>query len=222
MSSAYRKQGIIIACSLLLMALIAGYSYGYVYNRFINETNEPFISTTNNKSGILYISGIIGWIIIFGLDLLVSRALCKYYNRVNKSLSILNTSLRIAYSIILAIAIFSLTQGTHVFYDSSSTSEKIQTIQAAFQSFENIWSFGLILFGFHLLAWGILSLKVVFIPNIFGVLLLSGGLSYIFIHTAKTFSFFTPDLIISFEQILVFPMTVAEIGFAIWILVKKE
>lgn len=221
MQTNYRKYALLIGISLILMAVLAGFSYGYVYNGFLTTDNSNFFYSNPANAKWIFISGIIGWIGILILDLLVSWGLCNYYHRVHKSLSNINAALRIAYSLILGWAIVILVQQSQIFTVDYFTSEKADSIQAALLSFEQIWSYGLIVFGFHLVIWGILSLKAHFISKTWGVLFIIAGLSYSFIHTVKSFVLLPPDMINSIEQILMLPMTIAEVGFAIWLLIKR-
>jgi hypothetical protein len=216
MQTNYRKYALLIGISLILMAVLAGFSYGYVFKGFAATANQNFFYNSPANAKWIFINGMIGWI-----GILVSWGLCHYYHRVHKTLSNINAALRIAYSLILGWAISILVQQSQVFTVEYSTSEKVDIIQAALHYFEQIWSYGLIVFGFHLVVWGILSLKAHFISKIWGVLFIIAGISYSFIHTVKSFSWLPPDIINSVEQILMLPMMIAEVGFAIWLLIKR-
>jgi len=221
MKSNYTKYAILIGSSLLLMALLAGYAYGYIYSGFMTDDSNNFINGSMGHAKKLYNSGITAWLIILILDLFVSWGLYKYFNRVNKTLSALSSGLRIIYTLILAIGIFYLFQQVSVFSSNFSASEKMFLIRAAYQSFDKYWSLGLIIFGFHLVIWGILNWIAHFIPKYWSILFIIAGFSYSFIHIVKSFVLLTPDMINSIEQILMFPMTIAEVGFAIWLLIKR-
>ncbi len=53
-----------------------------------------------------------------------------------------------------------------------------------------------------------------------GCLLSFGGVCYIFIHTLKSFFPHFGETILTIESILMAPMALSEIGFAIWLIVK--
>lgn len=220
MKTDYRKHSLIIGISLIIIAIIAGYSYGFAFNGFAAVGNQNFFYNTPTKARQIFLSGVVGWIGIFILDLVVSWGLCKYYQRVNDNLSILNAALRISYAFVLGLAILILALQSQVLSGEYTTSEKVTIIQFTLISFEKIWSYGLIVFGIHLIVWGYLSIKLESIHNIFGGLLIFGGFCYFFIHIISSFHLMSPEMIKTFESFLMLPMALAELGIAIRFIVK--
>ena len=108
----------------------------------------------------------------------------KSYKDTNIKFAKITTLLRVLYTIILGIAIFQLILPiVNNFINKQSI--------VYFESFTSIWTFGLIIFGFHLLTLGQLGFKSDFTNNIWSFLLALAGLSYILISTLK---YFFPDL----------------------------
>ncbi len=212
-----RKHAKTAGISLILMALIAGYTYGYVHSTLIvaNHPNVTFAHLKNAPS--LYISGVIGWIVILITDLLVAWSLYKFFAKVNPRISLLSGLIRGVYSLILAFAIFQLIAAGQLIRAIEPNPEAIMNHLTLFEKY---WSFGLILFGGHLFALGYLSIKSNNVPKWIGWLLYVAGFSYTFIHGAKAWTANSAEWISFVETILGLPMALAEIGLAIWLLWK--
>ena len=103
-----RKYGMIAGISLLIMAIAAGFSYGFVYSSLVvpGDANSTF---NNILSGnVLFKSGIFGWLIIVVCDLVVAWGLYVYLEPLHKKLALLSAYLRLIYTSILGIAIMNL------------------------------------------------------------------------------------------------------------------
>jgi hypothetical protein len=215
MNKTEKKAGLVAGISLVVMAIAAGFSYGFVQNELLNESAE--ITRQNlveNKS--LFLAGIAGWIVIFITDLLVSGALYILFRDNMKRVSALTAITRLIYTAVLGFAIYQLT-GILPLLQKAGTSLEISS---HFESFEKIWSVGLIIFGFHLLGLGYLSVKSKFIPWFLAYLLYIAGVSYVLIHAANQFTFFSQTIISSAESILSLPMALGEMLLAFWLIYK--
>ncbi|WP_236708016.1 DUF4386 domain-containing protein [Brevibacillus choshinensis] len=133
---------------------------------------------------------------------------------------------RIFYSAILGMAILSLIVvlllSGHTNELSSFKIEQTQSLMMLFlEAFESIWSFGLIIFGGHLLIVGYVALKSDSIPNVIGILLLLASIGYMVIHLSKTFLSQYDRVIAILNLIFSMPMMiVGELGFGIWLLLR--
>lgn len=213
------KYALIAGLSLIIMALAAGYSYGFVFTEiFSGEPYELFSRVAEMKS--LFTSGVAGWIVIFITDLTVTYSLFIFFRKDNKNLSLITAILRFIYTLILGFGIMKLL--SILFIDFANVSDKIfanEQINMYYSSFEHFWSFGLIIFGLHLLGLGVMSLRSRKVPGFIGVLLLLAGFSYTFVHSAKQFHFINESLLQSIEVILSIPMTVGELSLAVWLII---
>ncbi|NQY53850.1 MAG: DUF4386 family protein, partial [Campylobacteraceae bacterium] len=72
----------------------------------------------------------------------------------------------------------------------------------------------------HLIFLSISSFNSNFTPKIISLLLLLGGLSYVIIHTLKTFFISLLGFTFRLESILIIPMILCEIIFAFWLVYK--
>ena len=209
------KYALIAGISLILMALTAGFAFGYAHSQLAisGDATGTLENLLNSKP--LLTAEILSWWLIMILDVIVAWALYHFFNNVSKAISSVTAWIRVVYSIILGIAISHLVS---VCYLISTTSQpSAETVMSHLQAFGTIWSLGLIVFGFHLLglAWLALKSKLSF----WGILLLIAGFSYTLVHVLKQFPGIENIANIA-EVTLSIPMVLAEIGFAIWLLVR--
>lgn len=116
---------------------------------------------------------------------------------------------RLVYTVSLILGIFNLLK-------ASGSPDALRWIK----SFENIWSIGLIIFGLHLILLAWLTFMSGFVPAIWSWLLLIAGSSYMIINIPSNPGSVFNRIVVVLEMILVVPMTIAELGFAIWLIVR--
>lgn len=210
-----RKSALIAGMALIIMALAAVFSFGYAHNSLVIP-NQPDITVSNLKSSkSLFILEILGWILILLCDIAVSVALYVFFKNENRKLALHTAATRIIYSAILGTAIFFLGRILFVLKDTEIINN---VVMSDLNSFKNTWSFGLIVFGVHLILLGVLSLQSKFIHRFWGVLLFFSGACYFLIHSTLQIFPEYESQVQTAEMILSLPMAFAEIGFAIWLL----
>jgi hypothetical protein len=209
------KYAFTAGISLILMALSAGFAFGYAHSQLLapNDATATLENLLNSKP--LLTAEILAWWLILALDVIVAWALYHFFKNVNKPISALTAWIRVVYSIILGIAISHLV--LVCYHISASNETSAETVMSHMQAFETIWSLGLIVFGFHLIGLGWLALKSKL--QFWGVLLFVAGFSYTFIHLLKQFPS-AESLTANAEMVLSIPMAFAEIGLAVWLLVR--
>lgn len=146
----------------------------------------------------------IGLLVILLLDLFVSAATYKYYKEEKPRLALFTGVMRLVYSGIFGIGI-----GYH--------------LAGNVAMFTKFWEFGLITFGIHLIALGLLyhnegGKKWVNIA--IKSLLIIAGVGYMAIHAG---TLVVPNPVAfkaAMESVLMVPMIVGEISFAFWMLFK--
>jgi len=214
-----KKQGIIAGFSLLIMAIVAGFTFGYAHTNLV--VDSPEITLQNlvaNKS--LFVAELCGWSIIFITDIIVAIALYFFFRSMSKDISLITASIRIVYTLILGIAIMQLFKIIPLLSLADPLSDQLIASETAshFQQFEKLWSIGLIIFGLHLVGLGYLSLMSKSVPRLLGYLLYFGGISYTFMNLNRQLSLFDSGVISSVENILALPMALAEILLAFWLI----
>tara|TARA_R110000737_G_scaffold327084_4_gene341159 strand:+ start:2307 stop:2981 length:675 start_codon:yes stop_codon:yes gene_type:complete len=199
--------------ALLLMAVIGGFAFGHAFPTLFNPNQLDVVQSNLAINLQLYKLMLLAILIVLLLDILVSWSLYKYFKEYNQKITILAGAMRMAYTVLLGIALFFLAK--NACQPLASNAIIIQN----FQAFQTIWSAGLILFGIHLLLIGYLMKLHSRIPKILWYLALIAGVSYVVVHFLKltlTQSAWVGDL----EMILALPMAVGELGLAIWLIVK--
>jgi len=117
----------------------------------------------------------------------------------------------LAVSSLFELTPFSLLRGDH--YLSVFTPEQLQAFSFMFLRLgRQTYNIGMVFFGMHILLVGYLILKSYFLPRIIGALMMFGGLCYL--------TFLAPPLAGSLSPYIVAPGGLAEIAFALWMLVK--
>lgn len=201
--------------SLVVMALAAGFSAGYIPGKFILE-GDPTGTIYNLESMTeLFRMNLLGWFIIVIADLIVSWGVYVLFKKVDDKLALLSGMFRFFYTVFLVIAVTFLLKLVTV--ESLEIRDLVNI-----EMFNAVWSMGLIIFALHLLTLGVLMLKTDFIPKVFSVLMLIAAVGYLLIQTLDTFFPGLGQIQTVLEYILVVPMTVGELAFAIFLIGKRK
>lgn len=222
-----RMSALTAGTSLIVMAFAAFFAYGFIHGRLVVQDN-PTLTFQNILTSIdLFKAELFGWVIILICDVVAAWALYLVLIPVHKGLAMLGGWLRLIYSAILGIAILNLVFVLLLIRNSASlASFSIQQLQAlmmlSLNAFQSIWSIGLIIFGGHLLVVGYLAFRSSSIPRIISILVLLGGVGYISIHLCSIFLPEYSKLISTLTIIFTLPMTLGELGLAIWLLLRNS
>lgn len=208
-----RRIAIITGISLVLMAIFGIFSLGYAYTQFDNPEQSEFLKDIILANMGLYQSMLIGILIIIILDFIVSYTLYKYFENDNKKMSLLSGIIRVIYTLIFVIATYYLTKNLNT---NELTNQKVIS---NYHKFQTIWNSGLVIFGFHIILIGWLMKLHHKIPKILWSITLLAGVSYMITSFLKVVS---PDseFVETLIMILALPMTIGELGLAIWLWIK--
>jgi len=103
-----RINAIMTGYSLILMAVVAGFSIGYAFPKFF-DVNQLEITHSNLSGNLqLYLSMLIGIVLIIILDILVSWTIYQFFKNDNKKVAIMSFILRIIYAAIFGVATYFL------------------------------------------------------------------------------------------------------------------
>jgi len=171
LSTEEHRWAVLAGISILVMAIVGGFAYGYAHANLHVPNNAMATASAIGKRPILLLLTILSWCVVAVLDLVATFAIYFTYRRLVPRLSLVVASLRLLYTGILLLAIVHLVP---LSLDSEPNSGVL-----AFQSFELVWSVGLAIFGFHLLALAQLVriARFPWIPIAF--LLALGGVGYV-------------------------------------------
>jgi hypothetical protein len=204
---------LITGIALLAMAVLSGFAFGYVYNEIYSAQSADLTLDKLNSNQLLFKFSIAAWLGIIALDILVSIGLYKIYHDANHSVAAISSGLRLVYTFILSIAVYLLAQPILANVDESN-------VLVPFESFISIWDGGLIIFGAHLVVLSVNCIKSDFTPKAIAVLLMIGGLSYILAHGLKVSLANGDPIATTAESLLIIPMALSELVFAIWLIYK--
>lgn len=211
----------------MAIAAAAAFAYGYVLNSIVVQGNGTATVRNITASQELFAVGIFAWVFILLLDLLVAWGLCEYFKSTDRNLSVITAMLRVIYSGFLAAAIsnliLALIDSNGDEYVRIDLSEIQAHVMPSIVAFYSVWSAGLIVFGIHLLALGLLVLASTDAPKVIGYLLLAAAFSYLAVHLSywllpKNYN----DQIAVVEMFLSVPMAVGELAFGVWLLWRSK
>jgi hypothetical protein len=203
--------------ALLLMAALAGFSYGYALDGLLVAGDAPATALALFDHMLTFRWGIVGWVLIALCDLVVAWALYQLFRETHLAVSLLTAGLRLIYTVVLCLAIYHLLPilGLTPADELAAGGAQVERWLAGFQ---HTWSLGLIIFGAHLMGLGYLVLRNEYVPQVLGYLLLVAGVGYVLVHLGKTAFPGYDEQVSLAETILALPMALSEIGLAIWLL----
>ncbi|GAA4318392.1 DUF4386 domain-containing protein [Compostibacter hankyongensis] len=216
-----RKSAVIAGSAILAMSVLAGYAYGFVFDRLVIPGEASATVRHIKASGLLFRSGILAWTMILVCDVLAAWALYYFLKQVSEGLSLLMAWFRLVYAVMLGGAILNLDAIPVLLNNTMTVTQDTEAqVMLFIQLFQRSWSAALILFGLHLLILGFLAFRSGYIPVIWSVLLTIAGLSYLGVHTAKLLFSQYEVPIESIETVLSVPMAAGEMGLGIWLLIR--
>jgi len=98
----------IIGFSIVLMAIIAGFSFGFAFPKIYNPCQLDIAQSNLIENLQLYKLMLFGIFLVLILDILVSWTIYLYFKIDNKKLALLSCIMRVIYSIIFGIATYFL------------------------------------------------------------------------------------------------------------------
>lgn len=211
-----RQIALLTGISIVIMTIVAGFIMGTVFSALFELSNEEFaqqISSFRSK----YLTGIFGWLIILITDLIVSWGLYKFYAEAHKRKAVVIGSLRLLYSLILFGGIVQLGRSYGATLGENPDMDKAHEL---LQSFQSVWEFGLIIFGFHLIYLSRLVCEKRSIKQVIAAFLFLAGIGYVGSNAADLFIANYQQYRAQVEVYFILPMILGEFGLAIWLIIK--
>lgn len=211
-----RKVAVVTGMSIILMGVLAGLVLGIFMGDILSHEKNGLYAAIQSAQTDFRI-GVAGWVAILLFDIIAAWGLNEYYQSANPRLSLLTGWLRLSYAAILALAI-----GCLVLVLTLDSGIETADLMARWllDGFQAIWSFGLIIFGFHLLGLGILVYRKNLLLKILSVLILLAGLGYVLTNSLQLlmpdYEVYKPVM----EGIFMLPMILGEVGLGIFLLVR--
>jgi hypothetical protein len=181
-SRSIRSAGLTAGVALLLISVLAGFGYFVAVKGLVTPGDPAQTSKDITESEGLFRLGIASLYLVIPLDIIVAWALYRVFSPVNKSLSMLAATLRVAFAVVFMVAISQLVDVLRLLdsdYLAALPPEQLHAqVLLDINAFSDIWHAGLFLFGLHLLVIGYLAFKSGYIPKLIAVLVVIDGLSY--------------------------------------------
>lgn len=208
-----KKSALIAGWSLILMAVAAGLAVGFLRPQiFFPEQAEQSLAVLQNSPDLISLETAL-WGLILLLDVIVSWTLWQLFKGSQATGAAVVFGLRMVYSAILAFAIWQLIPMLCGAVGLSADAVLVQR-----SMFDQIWSMGLIVFGFHLAALGHVAKRDKRVPQVWAYLLYIAGFSYSLVHGLMLAGLGASEMVHTLEAVLALPMTIAELGFAVWMI----
>lgn len=213
-----KKQQIkIIGLLYLAIAIIGGFSIGYIPLEFINIHNleQTFFNLKDNID--LFQLAVIGDGLVIILELFITILLYQLFENTDKTWSEVAKLSRLSMAFVMAInLVFYFIPLHHLKSQLPFTDVFAINIQIHFYTVY-IWQ---VFFGIHMIALSILTCKHPKFHKLLSGLLLLGGIGYLLDCNLNLFNIQSPFLSTS-ANILLGVAAVSELSFAILLLIKK-
>ncbi|MEM7280801.1 MAG: DUF4386 domain-containing protein [Pseudomonadota bacterium] len=196
--------------ALLLMAIAGGFAYGYAHPILHIPNDMKATSLALEANPILLHLSVAAWSLVTVLDLLVTASIYGLYRQRAPKTSLFVASLRLAYSVILAIAVVQLIP--------LAFEDDVENALFRFDAFERVWTDGLMVFGLHLLGLSYLITITRCPAKFVGILLGLGGVGYIILNGVKSLDLIAIAIPHILELTFNIPMALGELLFAFCLL----
>ena len=178
-----RKASLTAGIALLLLSVLSIFGFIVVVKGLVTPGDPAQTARDITESSGLFRLGIVSLYLVIPLDILVGWALYRVFSPVNKSLSMLAATLRIAFAVVFMVAISRLVEvlrllNEHNHLAAFSPEQLHAQALLAINAFNDVWHAGLFLFGLHLLVIGYLAFTSGYVPKLIAVLVVIDGLSY--------------------------------------------
>ncbi len=218
-----RQVALITGVSIVAMAILAGLVVGMAMSENLSLTDpDALLQHLQSQTG-KFRWGIAGWIAILICDLLAAWGLHIVYKEKAPKLSLITAWFRLSYATILGVAISLLVMALWVSTDGASLLSQLDQGEMTLlmvKGFEGTWSWGLVIFGLHLIGLGVLVFQRNVILRIISILLLVSGIGYLITNLGQLLLPNYAAYEATLETIFMLPMILGEVGLAVWLLVK--
>jgi len=184
-------------------------------------------ATANNimASESLFRIGIAGDLVMLVFDAIVALALYVLLKPVHRSLALMATIFRLIHTAVYGVNLLNLVVVTLLLsgagYLAAFEAEQLHALVLTFLDAHGIgYAIGLVFFAVHAVLLGYLVVKSGFIPRILGILLLVASAGYIVDSFANVLLANYADYEMILGLTVFVPAVIAELAFALWLLVK--
>ena len=224
-TTALRKVALMAGTGYLAIFFTGIFANFFVLEKLVvrDDANLTLNNITTNAGEFRL--GILAFIIMVLFDLVLTWALYVLLQQVGKKMALFMAWFRLVNCAIFAVALFQLFDvleltGGHAYLEAMPTEYIRAEVMRALSAFNYTWLLGLLFFGVHLLALGLLVLRARYIPKFIGVLLLLAGVGYL----TDSFAQFLLTNYAAYQDmfmlVVVVPGVVGELSFTVWLLLR--
>ncbi|KAA3646751.1 MAG: DUF4386 domain-containing protein [Chloroflexi bacterium] len=179
------KGALVAGLGLLIMFFPAVFANFFVFEGLVVPEDAAATASNIMANQALFRLGNVSWLIVLICDVAVAWGLYVFLKPVNKSLSLLTAWLRLVYTTIHAAILFNLVIVLALLGDANYAAvlgaDQLHALMMLFLEGRNLgFMIALVFFGFHLLILGYLVFKSGYVPKYLGILLIVGGLGWLF------------------------------------------
>jgi hypothetical protein len=163
--------------------------------------------------------GTLAFLVIFLVDIVIAWALHALLRGVHHDLSLVAAWFRLAYTVMLGVALVFLHLALVLVGDSAASAGATDSqVLLALQAFDFTWVAGLAAFGIHLVLVGRLLVRSATAPSLLGWLLAVAGIAYVADTAAHIVVSDYEAVAGVFLAMVAVPSVVAELGLTVWLL----
>ncbi len=219
-----RQAAIVTGAAILVMGIAAVFATDLTIGSLFVKNNAS--ATVNNirDSEMLFRTGILSWLIVLICDVLAAWGLYIFLKPVNKDVSLIMAWLRMVYVALLGTALLNYIKVLQLISDDNYLPalgiDQFQSqVMLLLNTFDNMWSIGLLVFGLHIFLLGYLSYKSGYVPKAFGVLLIIAFAGYVITTLGNLLlrDYANYKMVLGF--IFLLPM-LSEVALGLWLLIK--
>lgn len=218
------------------ISLVAGLGYlviffsGIYANFFVLEGsldwNDALLTTQNVRNNLTgFKMGILSFLVMVVADIVLAWALYVLFKPLKPKLALFSAWFRLLNCVLFALALTHLLDVmdlvSNPLYSNYDETQISTEVMRAFKRFNYTWLVGLVLFGVHLIALGILIFSIAKATKIISVLLVIAGFGYLVDSCAQFFLSNYNDYKNYFELAVIAPGLVGELSLTIWLLVRS-
>lgn len=215
-----RNAAIVTGTAIVIMTLAAVFSTDISIGKLIEPDDAT--ATINNiiASEIVFRAGIFSWFIVLICDVLIAWGLYLFFKPVNESLSLLGAWFRVVYAAMLGAAILNYVEVTTLINEAKPEALATGQVWHLLHAFDDTWSLGLMVFGFHILLLGYLVYISGYAPKWLGILLIISFGGYLLINATDLLFPGYERLKSILDWIFILPMIIGEVGLGVWLLLR--
>lgn len=220
-----RRAALIAGAGYVTLFVLGIFSNFFVLTALIEpgDTAATFANIAEAES--LFRMGIMGFLVVFLVDVIVAWALYVLFREVARDVSLLAAWFRLIYTVFLGVALIFLSItlqliGGADYLNVFESGQLDAQVTLLLEAFNFAWLIGLAGFGIHLMLLGYLVLKTKHAPRVLGILVLVAGAAYVLDTTANILLSNYADYETLFLTIVAVPAVVGELAFTLWLLFK--